>query len=888
MNRTKTVYRKDYRAFTHRIESVELDFVLAPESSIVKSTMKVTPLPNAGTADLVLDADSIEFVSVSLNGQSLNEANYELTDKSLTIRNVCDPCTIDIVNRFNAAANTALSGIYMSHGAFMSQCESEGFRRITYWPDRPDVMSRFTVTIHADKETYPVLLSNGNLVDFGDEDDGKHWTRWIDPFNKPSYLFALVAGDFVERSETIKLKNGKESLLQVWTERQNHEKSAHALESLKKAIRWDEERFGLELDLDRFMIVATDDFNFGAMENKGLNIFNSRYVMATPTMATDADYDAIESVVGHEYFHNWTGNRITLRDWFQLTLKEGLTVFRDQEFSMDMAPDESARAVKRIQDVRALRARQFPEDAGPMAHPIRPDSYQEINNFYTMTVYEKGAEVIRMLQTILGKDGFRQGMDEYVRRHDGKAVTCDDFIQAMADANHMDLTQFALWWTQAGTPRVSFETDYDAEARTFTLRATQSTPATPGQNTKRPMWIPITIGLLDKHGNDLALQLKDHDQNDGQTSRTLMLTEESMAWTFTNIDHAPVVSIGRGFSAPVIFDYPYTRDELAFLACHDSDPFNRAEALHRLALDVLGEMVDQAECGHDPVVPESWLNTFGTLLNNDSLSPAFRATALSIPSESTIGQSRSMINPSTIHLARKKMIATIGQRFDTDLSTQIHKNLTLGTYRPNAVDAGKRMLKNLALEFWLAAGSPKALLAARDQFDHSDNLTDKLAALQCIVNSPSPAKLEVLNMAASQWVHDPLLMNKWFTAQAVALTHPNECPLVERIRTLMSFDVFSLTNPNNVYALVYAFMTRNESEFHREDGSGYRFWEEMVLQLDQVNPHVAARVARALDGWRRYEPMRARMMHNALEKISHEPNLSRAVREIVEKALNNN
>ena len=883
----KTTYRKDYKPFSHRITSVELDFVLDPQMTQVTSTMTVERVRKDVTADLVLNGSALTFISLAINGKPAEPGRYTLSGSTLTIHAVTGRSRIEIVNQFSPAKNTILSGIYMSKGSFMSQCESEGFRRITFWPDRPDVMSVFTVTMHAKKDEYPVLLSNGNLVDSGDEPEGMHYAVWKDPFKKPSYLFALVAGKLKDRSEQFTLKNGKEVLLQVWTEEKNYPKSAHALESLKKAIRWDEERFGLELDLDRFMIVATDDFNFGAMENKGLNVFNSRYVLATPATATDQDYLNIESVVGHEYFHNWTGDRVTLRDWFQLTLKEGLTVFRDQEFSMDMAPDASTRAVMRIQDVRSLRARQFPEDAGPMAHPIRPESYEEINNFYTMTVYEKGAEVIRMLQTILGKEGFRKGMDLYISRHDGNAVTCDDFLAAMADANRTDLRQFALWYSQAGTPRITLSTQFDAQKHTYTVQASQVIPATPGQPSKEPMLIPISVGLVDQKGIDLPLTLYGESACQ-DTTRTLLLTEETMSWTFINIPEKPVISIGRGFSAPAVFDYPYSRDELAFLARNDSDAFNRAEAMERLCKLALNRMIDEAELGEQMHVEQFLLNAFETMLKDESLSPMFRAVALQLPSEQDLGQGRSMINPTAIHKARQTMIETLGDYFSQDLAAIIAKNATPGPYSPNAADAGRRMLKNLCMNYWLAGGSAKALLAARSQFDTADNLTDKLAALTMIVNSKSPAKIDVLNQAGHEWEGDPLLINKWITAQATAVCHDNEMSILERIRVLSQYpSVFTYENPNSVYALVVAFMTNNPAEFHREDGSGYSYWYEMVTKMDPINPHVASRIARALDNWRRYDPDRAAKMHDVLVEVSGIPTLSPHVREVVMKALNN-
>ena len=884
-----TVYRKDYRPYTHSIDSVELDFVLNPESTTVTSTMTVTPLRGAATTDMVLDGGRDLFIEkVLINGQQAND-RYQMAGGQLTIKNISSQATITIVNRIVPVNNTSLSGIYMSRGTFMSQCEAQGFRNITYWPDRSDVMSRFTVTIHADRTQYPVLLSNGNLVAQGDEADNGHWVRWEDPFKKPCYLFALVAGDFVAREDTITTKSGREVLLQVWTEKKNYPNSEHALESLKKAIAWDETRWGLELDLDRFMIVATDDFNFGAMENKGLNIFNSRYVMASPDIATDTDYQNIESIVGHEYFHNWTGDRITLRDWFQLTLKEGLTVFREQEFTADMQPDESSRAVTRIREVRALRNSQFAEDAGPMAHPIRPDSYQEIDNFYTMTVYEKGAEVIRMLQTLLGKEGFKKGMDRYVELFDESAITCDDFIRAMAEANGVDLSAFSLWWSQAGTPRVSVETSWDQEHSTFTIRASQATPATPGQSEKYPLVIPILVGLIGRNGKDLPLKLAGSDDEPVTTAK-LVLESSDDEWTFENITENPVLSLGRGFSAPVIFDYAYSLQELQFLALNDSDGFNRADAFERLMLAVLNDVADMIENGVEPDVHGTLISAFEGILTNTNLSPEYRATVLELPSEKAIAARRAMINPQTIRAARVFVMETIGRRLShklgTPLRTENMRNMTL-EYKFDAKEAGKRALSNLTLEYWLAGGNAKALLDARDQFESADNLTDRLAALRMIVNSQSPAKIDVLNAAGRLWGGEPLLINKWFTVQATARVYPNECPVLDRIKSLMQCPVFSIKNPNNVYALVNAFMTANEPEFHRPDGAGYDFWVETVLQLDAVNGHVAARLARALDNWRRYTPELARLMHAALTKVAAAENLSAGVREVVHKALNN-
>ena len=882
----KLVRREDYRPFPFNIDSVDLDFVLDAEATLVTTSMIVTPKAGTAHSDLLLDASELAFERLFINGVEVDDTHYTLTSTSLTVPGITSQARLTVINRFSPARNTALSGIYMSHGAFMSQCESQGFRRITYWPDRPDVMSRFTVTIHADKTACPVLLSNGNLVDSGEEAAGRHWVKFVDPYKKPSYLFALVAGQFVDRSEDFTLKDGRTCRLSIWTEPHNFKKSAHALESLKKAIRWDEERFGLELDLDRFGIVATDDFNFGAMENKSLNIFNSRYVMASPELATDTDYYRIESVVGHEYFHNWTGDRVTVRDWFQITLKEGLTVFRDQEFSMDMAPDAATRSVRRIHDVQDLRRAQFPEDAGPMAHPIRPDSYKEIDNFYTMTVYDKGAEVVRMLQTILGKEGFEKGLHNYLARFDGQAVTCDDFLDAYSEACGVDLTEFSHWYSQAGTPRVRVSGNYDSIAKTYTLTATQKTPATPGQPEKKPLVIPISVGLVGSDGKDIPLRLA-NEENTSSVNRVLLLTEESAEWTFADVSENPIPSIGRGFSAPVIFEYPYTREELAFLAQHDSDLFNRSEAMRRLVTDSLLEMIGEITRGEDPVLPESWLRTFGAILTDNSLSPAFRATTLAMPEELNIALECVMIDPDAVHQAVLAAREALGARYSADLANVIQACATQKPFNPDASEAGKRALKNLAIDYWLASGSAKALLVARSQFEGADNLTDKLAALTTLVMSRSPAKADVLNAAARDWYREPLLLNKWFTVQAVAPSFEGEMPVLDRVKALMGYEVFSIKNPNNVYALLGAFFTRNLAEFHRADGLGYEFWADTVLRLDRINTHVASRMARALDHWRRFEPTRAKRMHDALSRVAACPTLSSAVREIVEKALTN-
>ena len=874
-------YRKDYKEPAFRIDSIKLVFDLDPVVSSVYNTMKITPLDPSRGEDLVLDASDLELGSIHENGLLLPDTRYTLTEDSLVVHGIRQPVTLAISNKFHPQSNTLLSGIYMSNGNFMSQCESQGFRRITYFPDHPDMLTKFTVDIRADKEKYPVLLSNGNLKEQGDMANGRHHAVWEDPSLKPCYLFALVAGKFVKREEKIQLASGRDCLLQVWVEPQNADKTAWTMECIKKAFRWEEERWGLEYDLDRFMLVATDDFNFGAMENKGLNIFNTRCVLATPETATDADFARIESVVGHEYFHNWTGDRVTLRDWFQLTLKEGLTVFRDQEFSRDLLGN--AAAIKRIEDVRQLRARQFPEDAGPMAHPIRPEQYREINNFYTMTVYEKGAEIYRMLQTMLGKEQFKAGLRLYLEKNDGKAAICEDFINAMAQANERDLGQFFLWYSQAGTPRVKVRSYWDPEAHTYTLVANQSTPATPGHSQKSPFLIPIAVGLVSPTGEDIPLQLENEEGPAG-TTRVLELKDEENEWTFVNIDSCPIPSLLRDFSAPVILEYPYTPDELLFLARHDSDPFNRWEALNRLMTKELNDLTDAVELGEKPEVDRSLLSAFEQTLTDESLAPAFRAQMLALPSEKMIAEGRILIDPDAIREARNLLKAAIGRRYSSLLMRIVESHQTPGEYSPDTENAGKRALKNLAYSYLLAGGNTKALLAIRNQFEHANNLTDKIAALTAVVNSPSPAKLSMLVDAAKQWHGNPLLINKWLTVQATAIAQPGEVPVLKRVRELMDSGAFSIRNPNSVYALVLGFFS-NEAEFHKPDGSGYRFWLEMLQKLCEINEFVAARLARALDHWKRYTPDRARQMYDVLKLAEKIPNLPAGVSEIIEKSL---
>lgn len=883
-----TVFRKDYIPPTHWVDSVYLEFDLHPQQTHVHSTLMIRPNEDRINNDLVLNGRDLDLIRIAIDGRELDRSEYTiLPTGDIVLRGITENIKLEIENVINPQANSSLMGLYLSNGNFMTQCEAEGFRRITYYPDRPDVSAKFTVRINAPKSVCPVLLSNGNLIEEGELDGNWHYTCWEDPFPKPSYLFALVAGNLKCREEKFQLKNGKKALLQIWVEPRNLDKTEFALESLKRAIAWDEERFGLELDLERFMIVATDDFTMGAMENKGLNIFNSRCVLATPQVATDRDFARIESVIGHEYFHNWTGDRVTCRDWFQLTLKEGLTVFREQEFAADMLGDSTARAVKRIEDVRYLRDRQFPEDAGPMAHPIRPESYEEINNFYTTTVYEKGAEVIRMLQTLLGKDGFKRGLDLYIREHDGSCATCEDFLNAMAEANMRNLNQFKRWYSQAGTPHVRVRTHWDAQSATYAVTLTQFCPPSPGQDKKEPFFIPFDIALFNSKGTPIALQLQEETTAKG-TSRVLELTDEEHTWVFVGVKEQPIPSLARNFSAPIIVDYNYTPEELVFLSQCDNDAFNRAQAMEELSLLCTNEMVADFERGTRMVINPHYRNAFESMLTDKSVSPAFKAIALTLPSETRIAESQPMINPIAIRAAIRSLREQLGRQFSHVIMRVFDDNAPNPVYSPSAAEAGKRAMRAFCFELLLAGGNAKSLLRARQIFETSKNLTERLDALRIIVNSASPTKFTLLEAAEAEWRKEPLLINKWFTLQATATVPMDECPIVDVVQNLIErYPGYNVHNPNNVYSLVLAFCQNNLAEFHRPDGAGYKLWVEQVLKLDRINPQVSSRLARCLDNWRRYTPECSKLMFSALKYVYSQPNLSSDLKEVVGKALNN-
>ncbi|PIY24639.1 MAG: aminopeptidase N, partial [Comamonadaceae bacterium CG_4_10_14_3_um_filter_60_75] len=780
-----------------------------------------------------------------------------------------------------------------SNDSFFTQCEAEGFRRITYFLDRPDVMAMFTVTLRADKDSYPVLLSNGNLAESGTLEDGRHFATWVDPFKKPCYLFALVAGKLVAREQRITARNGREHLLQVYVRPGDMDKTEHAMASLINAIIWDEARFGLPLDLERFMIVATSDFNMGAMENKGLNIFNTKYVLANQATATDVDFANIESVVGHEYFHNWTGDRITCRDWFQLSLKEGLTVFRDQEFSMDLCADASARAVKRIEDVRVLRTAQFPEDAGPMAHPVRPDSYIEINNFYTVTIYEKGAEVVRMMQTLVGRSGFAKGITLYFARHDGHAVTCDDFAQAIADANPDSslaklLPQFKRWYSQAGTPRVAATTHYDAAAQTYTLNFTQSCPATPGQDSKEPFVIPISLGLIGAvSGSALPLQLHGSIASGGD-NHLFVMTQASESITFENVAEEPVPSILRGFSAPVILDFDYSDAQLLTLLANDPDAFNRWEAGQRLALrramaSIASDEITTGAEGLD----DAYIAAMRSVLRHPMLDAAFKELVLTLPSETYIAEQLDVVDPQRIHAVRETMRAQLARELASDWQWAYEAHSYNGSYRPDTLSSGRRALAGLALVMLClnakTTGDTVWPGKAYQRFKDADNMTDRLAALSALVHSGHALAKPALERFHSLFKSEELVLDKWFALQAGCIDQGGQ--VLPAVRALMKHPDFNLKNPNRARSVIFSYCSANPGAFHRADAAGYVFWADQVLALDAINPQVAARLARALDRWKKLAEPYRNAAQEALKRVAAKADLSNDVREVVSRAL---
>ncbi|WP_017776827.1 aminopeptidase N [Paraburkholderia kururiensis] len=887
----KIVHRKDYRPPSFLIDAVNLEFDLAPDETIVRNTMRVRRNPDvARERSLELVGEKLKLVSAEVAGLP---TDVLVSEGGLTVKNVPDSFELTLTGLCAPSANTAMMGLYVSGGNFLTQCGAEGFRRITWFIDRPDVMSTYTVTLRADKAACPVLLSNGNLIEEGDLPGGRHYVRWEDPFRKPSYLFALVAGRLVALEERIRTNSGKEKLLQVWVEQQDLDKTRYAMDSLIQSIRWDEERFGLELDLDRFMIVAASDFNLGAMENKGLNIFNTKFVLANAETASDFDFANVQSAVGHEYFHNWTGNRVTCRDWFQLSLKEGLTVFRDQEFAAAMMGGEenpAARAVKRIEDVRVVRQMQFGEDSGPMAHPVRPESYAEVSNFYTATVYRKGAELVRMYQTLFGREGFRRGMDLYFARHDGQAVTCDDFRAAMADANCRDLAQFERWYSQAGTPRVTVTTDYDEAAQRYCVTLEQGygrTPAAAQGSQTGPLLIPFAVGLLGANGVDIPLKLQGETVAQGAT-RVLELTEVRQTFTFVDIAAKPVPSLLRDFSAPVTVEYDYNADELAFLLAHDSDPFNRWEAGQRLATRELLALAARSAAGEGLEMGVSLIEAFRRVLTDTALSPSFRALALTLPAETYLAEQMAESDPAAVHAARQFVRKELASALKAEWVAAYEDNQTPGAFQPTPEAAGRRALKNLSLAYLAELADPAASVRfATTQYRTANNMTDRSAALAALLSASVIAGDDVAEQALSDFYGrfeaEPLVIDKWFTFQATRRGTAQR-PTIARVRALMNHPAFSLKNPNRARSLIFAFCSANPAEFHAADGSGYGYWAEQVVALDALNPQVAARLARVLERWRAFIPALREPMRAALATVAERAK-SRGVLEVVQKAL---
>ena len=886
---TALVRREHYAAPAYFIRSADFSFDLDPLKTIVGSKLRIERNPAAAPADgsrapLRLQGEGLNLLRVQADGQSVpfrHESGELIIDNPpeadsflLEIRNTCAP-----------DKNTELSGLYTSNGGFFTQCEAEGFRRITFFTDRPDVMAVYTVTLRADKAKYPVLLSNGNLVEAGALDNGRHFAKWHDPFPKPSYLFALVAGNLVAREQRIRSRGGRDHLLQVYVRPGHLEKTEHAMNSLLASVIWDEARFGLALDLDRFMVVGVDDFNGGAMENKGLNLFNTRLLLASAATASDSDFAAIESVIAHEYFHNWTGNRITCRDWFQLSLKEGLTVFRDQQFSMDMAGSKSAAAVKRIEDVRKLRSVQFPEDAGPMAHPVRPDSYLEINNFYTSTVYEKGAEVVRMMHTLVGDAGFVRGMALYFQRHDGQAVTCDDFAQAIADAN-LDsdlatrLDAFKRWYAQAGTPLVTARGQYDAAARRYTLTLTQSSEASPGQAVKLPFVIPVRMGLLSAQGQALTPE------------RVLVLDQSEQSWVFDDMAVQPVHSLLRGFSAPVRLDDGLSDVERVVLLAHDSDAFNRWEAGQRL---MLGRLLRAVNSGNAPVLDEALARALRSVLRDPALDPAFKELALQAPSEGYIAEQLTACDPQRIHTVRERWRLLMASQLHEDWVWAFEAHQVSGGYLPNAQQSGQRALTNLALSMLCLQAVPQGDAVwpgrAYQRFKDASNMSDRLGAITALIDAQSPLADAALERFHALAQGEPLLLDKWFTLQARAPEPVFEVHgehggrAFNRAKALLKHADFSLKSPNRARSLLNRLCTDNPAAFHRTDAAGYVLWADKLLELDAINPHVAGRFARVMDRWAALaEPYRS-AAREAIARVAAKPDLSKDVREIVDRAL---
>jgi len=894
----KTIFLNDYQAPAFLIDATELRFELSEESTRVLSrlTMRRNPVyAEHASSPLVLDGQEMQLESVSIDGRKLNADAYSVDDDTLTIHAL--PKAVDengaefnleCITQIMPQENTSLEGLYKSKKMFCTQCEAEGFRKITYYLDRPDVMSTFTTCVVADEARYPLLLSNGNAIERGKEEGGRHFVKWEDPFRKPCYLFALVACDLVCVEDQFTTCSGRDITLQIFVEAKDEDKCAHAMESLKNSMAWDEQVFGREYDLDIFMIVAVDDFNMGAMENKGLNIFNTSCVLANPATTTDAAFQRVEGVVAHEYFHNWSGNRVTCRDWFQLSLKEGFTVFRDCEFSSDMG----SRTVKRIDDVSFLRTAQFAEDAGPMAHSVRPDSYMEISNFYTLTIYEKGAEVVRMIRELVGAQAFRKGSDLYFERHDGQAVTTEDFVKAMEDASGVDLTQFRLWYSQAGTPKVKVSGNFDEQNKTYTLKVEQSCPATPDQAVKLPLHIPMRMGLLNRQGQEIALTMLGETEP-GPLERVVDITQKSADFVFTGITEAPVPSLFRGFSAPIKLSFDCARDDLIYLMTHDSDGFNRWNAAQLLTVGVMTDMLRDYQAGRSLMLDQRVITAFDSTLKSciDKIRTSKEqdkemvAQLLALPSEAYLSELADEVDVAGIHIVREHVADVLAKTLASKFATLYGLNISTEPYRADATGIARRALKNTCLSYLMRTQNAHWLQVCKEQFDQADNMTDVNAALRLLVNCAMP-EAEALRESAlasfySKWQHEALVVDQWFSIQATSAL-PGA---LERVQELMLHAAFSIKNPNKVRALIGAFCGQNALHFHDISGAGYEFLADRIIQLNALNPQIAARLVTPLTRWKKYDHKRQALMRAQLQRIAAEKTLSKDVYEVVAKSL---
>ncbi len=865
-----TIYRKDYQQPDFFVSTIDLTFDLQEEWTTVTSQVVYHRHTSDKNCPLHLHGQNLKLISVKLDQRELTTSEFQVDDQGLTINNVPETFQLEIVTQIQPQLNTTLMGLYKSSGNFCTQCEAEGFRRITFYLDRPDVMASFTTTIIADKTRYPVLLSNGNLIEEHELDNNRHLAKWHDPFKKPSYLFALVAGKLGCVEDTFITMSNREITLRIFVQPGNENKCQHAMHSLKLAMKWDEEKYGREYDLDIFMIVAVDDFNMGAMENKGLNVFNSKCVLANYETGTDQDFVLISLVIGHEYFHNWTGNRVTCRDWFQLSLKEGLTVFREQEFTGDI----TTRGVNRIKDATKLRLHQFPQDNGPIAHSVRPDSYIEINNFYTTTIYEKGAEVIRMMETYLGKDGFRKGMDLYFDRHDGQAVTCDDFVKAMEDANQVDFTDFRLWYSQAGTPRVSVTRKYDAANQTYTLTFIQKTPPTPGQPEKKVLTMPIKIGLIYPNGDEYHFA-------DGQTSHVVNFNQAEQSFFFEHVKEQPIPSVLRNFSAPVKLNMDLKENELVFLMANDSDPFNRFEASQKLATKIILKLTQDVINGDELKLDEDFAKGMQEILFSAKIDNLLKSRVMMLPSEIILADLMDEYDPQALHRAKQFVTHYLAQHLQNDLLKLYHDNTSDKAYEFNVSEMGRRAIRNCALNYLMALETQEVYQLVKDQYHDSNNMTDRMVALSLLADSRCDKREQALKDFYDQWHKEPQVMDKWFTVQVTA-DLPNT---VENVEQLILHPAFNMKNPNKVKAVFGAFAINNLVHFHREDGRGYQLLGENMLALDRFNPQTAARIIEPLTRWQKLKPHHRELMKAQLIKIKEDKKLSKDMYEVINKSL---